>query len=79
MGACHECERTHNRDVREQGRCWCPCHRPRRVVDRTHSTVAGRWECRDCDYVTTRGADAYVWAERHSRERSHAMTYRSAS
>jgi len=26
VNACHDCEPTHNRDVRERGRCWCPCH-----------------------------------------------------
>ena len=35
----------------------------------------GRWECRDCPYVTTRGVDAYISAERHSRANGHAMTY----
>lgn len=28
MNACHDCEPTHNRDVRERGRCYCPCHSP---------------------------------------------------
>lgn len=29
MNACHECEPTHNRDVRVLGSCGCSCHRPR--------------------------------------------------
>lgn len=32
MNACHDCEPTHNRDVREQGRCACSCHSVRRHV-----------------------------------------------
>ena len=37
MNACHDCTPTHNRDVRERGRCWCPCHSP---VPRESRTVA---------------------------------------
>lgn len=47
MNACHDCEPTHNTDVRAGGRCWCPCHSP---APREATTPAIEHGDRTCTY-----------------------------